>query len=48
MDKMSRSIAFLEQMLKVATKEEDVEFLVSLLFDLKRDQEQRGNFNVNE
>lgn len=33
---MSRPINFLEQLLKIATKPQDVEFLVQLLFDLKK------------
>jgi hypothetical protein len=37
-----RSILFLEQVLKAATKPEDIEFIISLLFDLKNDMERRG------
>lgn len=36
---MSKSILFLEKLLKVATKPEDIEFLVNLLFELKKDLE---------
>jgi hypothetical protein len=32
---------FLENLLKIATKQEDVEFLVNLLFELKKDYERR-------
>lgn len=32
---------FLEKLLKIATKQEDVEFLVNLLFELKKDYERR-------
>lgn len=35
---------FLEKMLKIATKPEDIEFLVNLLFELKKDLE-RSNCN---
>jgi hypothetical protein len=38
---MKRSILFLEQVLKIATKPEDVEFLIGLLFDLKREEGQK-------
>jgi hypothetical protein len=33
---MSRAIEFLEEALKIAKKTEDIEFLVQLLFDLKK------------
>jgi hypothetical protein len=33
---MSRAIEFLEKALKIAKKPEDIEFLVQLLFDLKK------------
>jgi hypothetical protein len=40
---MSRSMAFIERLLKIATKPEDVEYLVQLLFDLKRDGDNNGS-----
>ncbi|WP_303046836.1 hypothetical protein [Bacillus sp. MRMR6] len=42
---MSRSIVFLEQLLRIATvqKTEEVEFLVQLLFELKREGDIDGN-----
>lgn len=39
---MNKASLFVERLLKVATKPEDVEFLVSLLFDLKRDSERKN------
>lgn len=35
---MSDPIEFLEKLLKVARRSDDVEFLVELLFDLKREE----------
>lgn len=36
---MSKPIFFLERLIKVASKTENVDFLVEVLFDLKRNQE---------
>jgi hypothetical protein len=36
-------MAFVEQLLKIATKPEHVEFLIHLLFDLKKDGDIDGN-----
>jgi hypothetical protein len=36
---MSKASQFVERLLMIATKPEDVEFLVCMLFDLKKDFE---------
>lgn len=40
---MNRSVIFLERLLNITKKPEDVEFLVNLLFEIKKAGDYSGN-----